>query len=254
MAQNILSNLTKRYQKFTGSPLGQAAMISAVTIPAAYFLKNPVYRMIRGYGMARAKTSDQAMQIYNDMNQHANSWWGKWGAPIVAGSILPMASLAMNFDPDAKGFGLTSWNPYKKEAGLNKTAGLWQSEYNPTANLNTPVNPQHLTNMIRSNPLLQDSPYAMNLGASILNAAPSTGFTTTLGNVYDSAFNKFDKKLSFQGLAGTALKSVAAGSLAGMFTDVCGAMAGLPASVMKPISGDMGIITGVGTALKSILN
>lgn len=254
MAQNILSNFTKKYQKFTGSPLGQAAMLGAVTVPIAYLLKNPIYRMIRGYGMARAKNSDQAMRIYNDMNQHANSWWGKWGAPLVVGSILPMASLAMNFDPSAKGLGLTSWNPYKKEASLNKTASMWQSQYNPTANLSTPVNPQHLVNIIRSNPLLKDDPYAMNLGASILNAAPATGFNTTLGNVYDSAVTKFNKKLSFEGLAGTAIKSVAAGSLAGMFTDVCGAMAGLPASVLKPLSGDMGIITGVGTALKSILN
>jgi hypothetical protein len=54
-------------------------------------------------------------------------------------------------------------------------------------------------------------------------------------------------------LAGSAVKGVIAGSLAGMFTDVCGAMAGLPKSVMNPISGDVGLITGVGTALKSIL-
>ena len=54
-------------------------------------------------------------------------------------------------------------------------------------------------------------------------------------------------------MAGSAVKGVIAGSLAGMFTDVCGAMAGLPKSVMNPISGDVGLITGVGTALKSIL-
>jgi hypothetical protein len=54
-----------------------------------------------------------------------------------------------------------------------------------------------LSGLLKSNPILQDNNYAINLGSSILNAAPTTGFNTTLGNVYDSALNKFDKKLSF---------------------------------------------------------
>lgn len=256
MAQNILSRFTKNYQKVTGSPLGQAALFGAITLPVSYALKNPVYRMIRSIGVRNAKNQEQAQAAYNDMNQYANSWVGKWVAPGVVGSIVPLVSLAMNTDFDSKNLGWTSWKPQPltKKQSLNKKSGLWQAQYNPTSNFNTPVNPTYLTGLIRGNPVLQDSPYAMNLGASILNAAPATGFNTTLGNIYDSALNKFDKKLSFEGLTGSAIKGVVAGSLAGMFTDVCGAMAGLPRSSINPISGNIGLITGVGTALKSILN
>lgn len=255
MAQhNIISNLTNKYEKFVDSPLKQAAILSAIFIPTAYALKNPVYRMMRGYSMRRASSPGQARKVYDDMNKWSNSWKAKWGLPILWGSIPAAVSLAANLDFHKPGAGLTQWQPQPlfDRTTLTKTSSFY-SQYNPVSNFNTPVNPQYLSGLLKSNPILQDNNYAINLGSSILNAAPTTGFNTTLGNVYDSALNKFDKKLSFQGLAGSAVKGVIAGSLAGMFTDVCGAMAGLPKSVMNPISGDVGLITGVGTALKSIL-
>lgn len=251
--QNLFSDTVKGWQKITGNPLGQAALLGAITLPAAYFLKNPAYRLIRGYSMMRAKTPKQRQQIYKEMNDWSNSWQGKWAVPLLAGSAIPLLSLGMNIDPHSKNLGLTSWDPQpiNKNASLKKVAF---NQYSPISDFSTTVNPQYLTGMIRSNPVLQDNSYAMNLGASILNAAPATGFNTTLGNVYDAALNKFQKKLNFQGLAGSAVKGVVSGSLAGMFTDVCGAMAGLPRSVTNPISGDIGILTGVGTALSSILS
>lgn len=256
MANNILSHYRQKYQNFTGSPLGQAALIGAFTLPVAYFLKNPIYRLLRGYAVERAQSPEEAKQAYNDMNQFAQSKWGKLGVPLIAGSLLPLTSLVMNVDPDSRNLGLTTWKPQPAYPDvIVKNAGMFQTaQYKPSVNLSTAVNPQQLTDYIRTNPFMQNDSYAMNLGASILNAAPTTGFTTTLGNVYDSALNKFDKKLNFQGLAGSAAKGAIAGSLAGMFTDVCGAMAGLPSSVMKPISKDIGLLSGIGTALKSILN
>lgn len=255
MAQhNPISYLTNKYENFIDSPLKQAAILSAIFIPTAYALKNPIYRMMRGYAMKRAGSPGQARKAYDDMNKWSNSWKAKWGLPILWGSIPAAVSLAANLDFHKPGAGLTQWQPQPifDRQTLTKTSSFY-NEYSPVSDFNTPVNPQYLVGLIKNNPLLQDNSYAINLGSSILNAAPSTGFNTTLGNVYDSALNKFDKKLSFQGLAGSAIKGVVSGSLAGMFTDVCGAMAGLPKSIMNPMSGDVGLITGVGTALKSIL-
>ncbi len=255
MAQhNPISYLTNKYENFIDSPLKQAAILSAIFIPTAYALKNPIYRMMRGYAMKRAGSPGQARKAYDDMNKWSNSWKAKWGLPILWGSIPAAVSLAANLDFHKPGAGLTQWQPQPifDRQTLTKTSSFY-NEYSPVSDFNTPVNPQYLVGLIKNNPLLQDNSYAINLGSSILNAAPATGFNTTLGNVYDSALNKFDKKLSFQGLAGSAIKGVVSGSLAGMFTDVCGAMAGLPKSIMNPMSGDVGLITGVGTALKSIL-
>lgn len=50
----------------------------------------------------------------------------------------------------------------------------------------------------------------------------------TLGSIYDSAVNKFDTKLRFEGVTDKAVKSLVQGSLAGMFTDVVGSVMGLP--------------------------
>jgi hypothetical protein len=50
----------------------------------------------------------------------------------------------------------------------------------------------------------------------------------TLGGIYDSAVNKFDTKLQFQGLGDKIVKGVVSGALAGMFTDVVGTVIGMP--------------------------
>lgn len=254
---NVISDIYNKYQSTITSPLMQTAILAGITFPAAYYLKNPIYRGITAYSMARAKTPREKQQILQDMQDFSQSWQGKWGAPTAVASVLPLLSLVMNFRPNWKGYGLTQWGPgdtKSAETGLNKKQSLWQAQpYQPTSNFNTQINPGYITGLIQQNPVLNQSAYAQNLGTAILNAVPTTGFNTTLGNVYDSAVNKFDKKLSFTGLSGSALKGVIAGSMAGMFTDVVGAMAGLPKSVMDPISGDMAVLNGVGTALKSIL-
>lgn len=254
---NVISKAFDKYQGTITSPLMQSALLAGIMFPAAYYLKNPIYRGITAYSMMRAKTPRQKQQILQDMQDYSQSWQGKWGVPVAAASVLPLLSLALNFRPNWKGYGLTQWGPGDTklaQTGLDKKQSLWQAQpYQPTYSLNTQINPSYITGLIQQNPVLNESAYAQNLGTAILNAVPTTGFNTTLGNVYDSAVNKFDKKLSFTGLSGSALKGVIAGSMAGMFTDVVGAMAGLPKSVMDPISGDMAILNGVGTALKSIL-
>ena len=103
--------------------------------------------------------------------------------------------------------------------------------------------------MFASNPYIGNDDYARNLGTSIINAAPSYGHTTTLGSVYDSAVNKFDTKLNFQGVGDKALRGVVSGSLAGMFTDVVGTVMGVPDPLRTRLSNSV----GVGKALYEIL-
>lgn len=249
--QNFISKAVYGYQKTIKSPAVQAALLYAVSLPVAYWARQPITNVITKYALNKAKSQQQRQQILQDVHNYKNSWKYK-ATPWVLASLPAFSSLAMTADPNRDNFGWDSW--FHRSASMVKKASLWQAQpYQPTANFSATVNPGYISGLIQTNPVLSQSSYAQNLGMSIINAAPTTGFRTTLGDIHDSALNKFQKKLSFSGLAEGAVKGYVAGGMANMFTDVVGAMAGLPKSVMDPIRGDVGIITGIGTALNSIL-
>lgn len=249
--QNFISKAVSGYQNFIKSPASQAALLYAISLPAAYWARDPLIGLTTKYALNRAKTQEQRQKILQDVHNYKNSWKYK-ATPWVLAMGPSAMSLAMTADPNRDNFGWGSW--FHKNASLVKKASLWQAQpYQATSNFSATINPGYISGLIQTNPVLSQSAYAQNLGMSIINAAPTTGFNTTLGAVHDSALNKFQKKLNFQGLAGSAIKGYVAGSMANMFTDVVGAMAGMPKSVMDPIRGDVGILTGVGTALSSIL-
>lgn len=252
--QNFISNAVSKYQDMVKSPAAQAALIFAGSLPLAYLARGPLADTVAGYALMRAKTQQQKQKILQDMHNYKNSWKYRV-TPWALAAIPAAASLAISADPNRDYFGWNSWfSKHASYSSLVKNASLWQAQpYQATSNFSATISPGYISGLIQTNPVLSRSSYAQNLGMSIINAAPTTGFSTTLGAVHDSALNKFQKKLNFQGLAGSAVKGYVAGSMANMFTDVVGAMAGLPKSVMDPISGDVGILTGVGTALKSIL-
>lgn len=176
---------------------------------------------------------------------------GKYIVPIGVGSLPAVTSVALNFKSDHPYYGMFSW-PYlnKKQAYLNKKASMWQTPgYQPQLDFSKSINTLDTQQMFQSNPFLQDDSYVKNFGTSIINAAPSYGNTTTLGGVYDSALNKFQNKLDFQGIGNKALKGYISGSLAGMFTDVVGTVMGVP----DPLRTRLANSVGVGKALYDIL-
>ena len=252
--QNFISKAVSKYQDTIKSPAAQAALLYAASLPVAYFLRDPIINTVTKYSLNRAKTQQQRQKILQDMHKYKNSWLYK-AQPFFLSAFPSATSLAMSADPNRDNFGWDSW--FHKNASYKsmvKKQSLWGAQpYQATSNFSATINPGYISGLIQTNPVLSQSAYAQNLGMSIINAAPTTGFNTTLGAVHDSALNKFQKKLNFQGLAGSAIKGYVAGSMANMFTDVVGAMAGMPKSVMDPIRGDVGILTGVGTALSSIL-
>lgn len=118
---------------------------------------------------------------------------------------------------------------------------MWGSQgYQPQFDFSTPLTQRTAVDLFANNPYIKDKDYERNLGTSIIMGAPAYGGQTTLGNVYDSAVNKFDKKLTLGGLAGSAIKGAVAGGLASMFTDTLGAVIGMPDPLRRSAANTVG--------------
>ena len=254
MPQNPISRFVSKYQDTIKSPATQAAVLAGVGVPAMYLLRRPMQRLIRHVGMdprVNAALGTNKKDMDQALTQMQNNWVGKHGLPLFLGLAPAAASLVMNYTPGQSYGGLGSWGVKKNSALMTKVASLWETQgYQTQLDLSTTVNPNTVAGMIQNNPYLQNSPYERALGTSIVTGAKRTGSQTTLGNIYDSALNKFDHKLSFEGVTNKAVKSLVQGSLAGMFTDVVGSVVGLP----DPVRGQVANTVGFASALNAILN
>ena len=158
-------------------------------------------------------------------------------------------SAAPHIDFDQPHWGLNKWYPagdaaakYSQEKEvLTKAASLWGDQgYQPSFDFNTPLTQRTTVDLFANNPYIKDKSYERNLGTSIIMGAPSYGGQITLGGVYDSAVNKFQKKLTLGGLAGSAVKGAVAGGLASLFTDTIGAVVGMPDPLRRSVANTVG--------------
>lgn len=226
-------------------------------------------------------------QAYQSLQQMQNSTFNKHVVPWLAGALAFAASAAPNVDFKSPYWGLTKWYPrskdlsespekdtsektaqlgdvdqkgvpqgfpsqeeLKKDAVLKKYASLWgEQPYQPTFDFHTPIVQRNAVDLFANNPYIKEQDYERNLGTSIIMGAPAYGGQTTLGGIYDSAVNKFDKKLSLQGLAGSAIKGAVAGGLAGMFTDALGAVVGMPDPLRRSVANTVGFAKAMTTIL-----
>lgn len=249
-----IAGLLDRYKKLVPTPFLNSLLIFGASLPVAYGVRNISNNQAKKLADDRriaALNGLTPQQSRRAIQQQQNTFMAKHGLPWLMAAVPAVTAAVMNVNTDAPYWGLHTWDPMKKYQSLNKKASMWETDgYQPKLDFSQTVNHRQVQQMFSTNPYISADPYAKNLGTSIIAAAPSYGNTTTLGNIYDSALTKFDKKLDFQGLAGKAIKGTIAGSLAGMFTDTVGTIFGFP----DPLCNNLANSVGVGTALVSILN
>lgn len=274
---NIIHDIYKKYQEIIPNPLAQGTLFAGLTIPAVYFTQRLAYNRLKRLAqdpraaMLAGMTPQQAKESLQQMQQ---STFARHGLPWLAGLLAFAAGTVPNFNIQQSDLGMTKWYPdspkkkqvaastkagteeQKKNASfvekqtLYKIASMWGDQgYQPSFDFNAPVIKRDAIRMFSQNPEVQKNDYARNLGTSILVAAPAYGGQTTLGSIYDSAVNKFDKKLNFQGLGGSIVKGAIKGGLAGLFTDTIGAVFGLPDPLRRSVANSVGF----GTTICSIL-
>lgn len=245
---NPIKAINDSYKRLIPNPATEVALLAALGIAASYggkkFIKSTTRDLTKDPRLAYllGLKPEQLRQGYATTQ---NNWLTQHGLPIAIGLIPASISFAMNMDPNKPKLGMTQW-PYMK-----KKASMWQTPgYQPQLDFSKTINTLDTTKMFQSNPYLQNNDYVRNLGTSIIQATPSYNNVTTLGNVYDSAINKFDKKLEFQGIGSKVLQGALSGSMASMFTDVVGTVFGVP----DPLRSRLANSVGVGKALYQILS
>lgn len=179
-----------------------------------------------------------------------------WQSTIPKTLGIAVAALALggSFDSNKQWNGLLSWNPKDKlikTEALDKKASIWQSlGYQPSFKFDQVINSNAVKQIFQTNPILSSDRYAKNFGISIINATPTFNYgDTTLGAIYDSATNKFQNKMTLQGVAKQGIKGLISGALAGMFTDTIGTVMGVPSAARNQLTKSVAL----GSTLYSIL-
>ena len=232
LADNIVSRAASAYRAAVPNPLVAAALAGGLAWGGTKLLYRPIMSTVRSFartpgirnlvGMSR----QEADQTMDDMEY--NYRLGTW-LPVAAGAVAALGPVAMNFNKNKAGYGLTSWFP--KSGSFGKYADLYAVDnYIPSTDFSAAINSRDALNLFSNDPHLQtpDNAYARNMGTAIVAAAaPAPGQPVTLGGIFDSAVNKIENKLTFDGLSNVALRSVIANTAAKLFTASLGTMVNL---------------------------
>ena len=259
---DIAGKVTQPIRDITLSPVGLAGGVGLLGAGAGILGWNALVNTTRSLGRLPArKLFHVSNQEWDDMMDDAISTkWYRWVVPSAAGLLAAGGVLAANYNPREEGNGLLSWYPHvktasamKKKAAMDKLANdlFMYSGYVPEIDFSKPISVPAARELFDNNPHLKDDPYVRNMGNAILNnAAINAGVDNpTLGQINDSAVDKFKNKFTLSGIADIGVKTVLANTAAELFTDVVGAVAPLAPDVRRNIIDG----TTLATALISII-
>jgi len=264
---NPIASSWSWYKQHIPSPLASALLLGGLTYGAGRLAWGPVVETVRALGRpfvrkGNAKNTAALSEWDESMDELKNNSRAKNRVPLMAGAVMIAAGLMATYRPRERHYGLLDWDapmvhitndrhlyykPQTKTAALNLT-----SPYTAPIDWNKPINQRMATGLFNNDPHLSDDPYVRNFGTSIINNAAISNHTRTptLGNIFDSAVDKINKKLSFGGMLGTATQAVLANGASRLFASALDTMVGLSPGVRQGIV-DAG--TWAGT-ITSILN
>lgn len=264
---NIIAKLLAGYKKVVPNPLVQAGIAGLGVYGLTRFGWNRVNETLRSLGRPTIKKwfglSDDQWDTAVDNLQY-DSKLAKW-VPVGLGLTGAALGLLPSFSPYKKHYGLTKWDApftyhkadgsYATKRNANSSAFTPMSKtqsamtkaasqfFNSTGydinqlDVNKIVDVSAAKSLFSNDPNLADDSYTRNFGTAIIaNAANATGINNpTLGNILDSAVDKVSNKLSIQGIADVALKSVVANTTATLFTGVLDTMLDLSPTTRRNI-------------------
>lgn len=259
-----ISEAFRKYKSLGIPPALETLALAAAAYGGTRALWHPMADTVMSLArmpMRHMGMSDQDIQQASD-NLHSDPLYRKW---IPAGMAAILAGVKTGFDwRGNERFGGLFKHDAKPVAFTPSTRYTWKQpmikneSYDELTNSYTLYNGQDMTQRINADgmvQLFQDpnlTPYAMNMGTAIVNNAINNAGVNnpTLGNVFDSAMDKFQKKLSFGGLAEIGAKTVIANSMANLFTSALGTMTDLSPETRQNLV-DLGTWAG---AINAIVN
>lgn len=284
-ADNIISRAFEGYKSIVPNPLTSAIIAGAGAYGISRLAWKPIVNTIKSVarvpgkalgGMTDEEWDDAMEELKN------NSSYRRW-IPAAIGALAFGGHTFASYTPTERYGGLLHWNGTpsgysnpkqkyvhpnttrqftnsaqqvfnpnaKRIASLQKQADLYSYDgYVPEFDFSKPVNFRHAQALFTNDPFLQNEQYVKNMGTAIVaNAAQRAGTNNpTLGSVFDSAVDKIDKKLTFEGLTSIGVKSVISNSAARLFTGVLGTMMDLSPEARRNLV-DAGTWAGTITAI-----
>lgn len=281
-AKNSISTALEWYRKHGPNPLITSLLLSGGVFGLGRALWNPSIETLRVIGRPFGKAqlgSNEAWDAAMDRAKSDSSL--RWWLPTVAGAATLGGALLHFGSPNKPGWGLTSWTapsvatqstagpslPLRKERNTeNKQKGdtiteLDKDTVDKTASLDSFVQDldwQKPLNLATANSLFNDTQAfggeqaARLTGKAIVNNAALTNNTLqpTLGNVFDSALDKINNKLTLSGVFQTGVRTMVANGAARLFTGALDSVCDLSPAARRTLV-DAGTWAG---AITSILN
>lgn len=267
-ADNFISRAFEGYKKIAPNPLTSSLLVGAGAWGLSRLGWNPIVETIRSVarvpGKALGGMNDEEWDAAMD-ELKSNSKYKRW-IPAAFGALAAGAHTFASYTPHERYGGLLHWNgtpsgyqdskqkylypTQKKIASVKEANDFSYNGYIPEFDFSKPVNFRHAQALFTNDPFLQNEQYVKNMGTAIVASAAQRAGTNnpTLGSVFDSAVDKIDKKLTFEGLTSIGVKSVISNSAARLFTGVLGTMMDLSPEARRNLV-DAGTWAGTITAI-----
>lgn len=244
---NPVSDAIAALKRYTWSPALAAGALGVGVYGLGRLGWAPVVRTVRALGRYPLRklyglTDEQWDASMDELEQ--DSEYRKW-IPAALGALAAGGAAATMYRPNEQYGGLFKWNEELKPSfegrshisASTKTASFQDSSsyVGNGIDFGRIVDTRNAANLFTSDPNMD--PYAMNMGAAIVNNASlqAGARNVTMGGIFDSAMDKLDKKLSFQGLAKAGVRTVVANSVANLFTSALDTMVGLSPEAQRTI-------------------
>lgn len=248
MATSV-SDIYRKYRKLNIPPIIEALGAGALATTGGMLAWNPIVDTIMSLGRRPAKAMGLTEGNLDEIEYKLknNAGYSKF-IPAAFGAALAAGTAGLSWRANKEYGGMLDrsapWKPLSdsthrggnvvemsKDAALNELSAGFDFE-----NMDT----SKRIDSSQADWLFSDahlSPYARNMGTAIVNnAVNQSGVSNpTMGNIIDSAVDKFNNKLSFAGLAEVGVRSVVANGMANMFASALGSMTGLSHATQRNI-------------------
>lgn len=256
---NIISNIWKGFKTIAPNPLLRTAIYGALGYGGTKLLGKPIKNttksllrpIARRMGLS-AQDTELAMQEI-DRNKAVDRY-----LPWVVASMAALAPNVLGYntaygvnqlwsdDPDYIG-AKNPQNPFTKNSNLS----FEYDGFIPDLNYGKIIDANKAQDLFSNDPYLNmpQHSYARQFGTAVVtNAAQTPGGNTTLGSIFDSAVQKFNSKLSVEGVTSIGVKTMVANGMSKLFTNALDAMVDLDDNTKNKIV-DTGTWAGAITAI-----
>lgn len=238
---NPISTGVQWWKQHGLNPLGTAALLGAIVYGKNRAMWGPSVELLRSLGRpigSRVLGSDDEWNASMDRLRDDSSY--KTWLPMALGLMAAGGAAGLMYRPGEEAGGLLEWDAKSKPMRtvkyvdpnvrlMGKTASYLTDSYVQDLDWAKPVDSRVAKALFTNDPRVQNDAYARNMGLSIVNSAvnASGSLHPSLGNVFDSALDKFEKKVTWSGMADVAVKSAVANTAARLFTGALGAVCGM---------------------------